>query len=76
MTAACKWFPTQVDALMDFFKHLWCRVAYGHIMIPYGNDSKLMDGKMGAETVLHGTCVPRCLLCQRLNCIGRDKEAE
>ena len=64
-----------MSGLIDFWKHIYCRVAYGHIMIPYGNDSKLVDGRWVPRQYTWYMCA-RCLLCQRLNCIGRDKDAE
>ena len=55
-------------------KRIWeiakCRILYGHIMVPYGDDR--VDG---SRTWVYYMCA-RCTLCQRLNFIGRDKEAE
>ena len=55
-------------------KRIWeiakCRILYGHIMVPYGDDR--VDG---SRTWVYYMCA-RCTLCQRLNVIGRDKEAE
>lgn len=42
---------------MKFLKELWCRIAYGHIMVSYwtgrgcinGQDSQLIDHRMCAR---------------------------
>jgi hypothetical protein len=56
----------------NFFKHLWCRVAYGHVMIPYA----VSYNKSGnCRETTHYMCA-RCLLCQDLYFIGRHSEAD
>lgn len=53
------------DARMKlFFSRVWCRVVYGHIMIPFGK----VNGKMAYMCA-------RCTLCQTLHPItGREDE--
>ena len=53
-----------------FLQVVWSRVAYGHVMIPFGNSKSglVRDGTM--------YMCARCLWCENLNFIGRDKESE
>ena len=56
--------------MRDFLKILWCRVAYGHMMIPYGN---VRSGTGSLKTMY--MCA-RCNHAEQLYCIGRAKDCE
>ena len=56
--------------MRDFLKILWCRVAYGHMMIPYGN---VRSGTGSLKTMY--MCA-RCNHAEHLYCIGRVKDCE
>jgi hypothetical protein len=53
---------------VSLFRILWCRFFYGHVMVPYGVDSRV-------EPKHAMYMCARCLLCERLHRIGEDKDA-
>ena len=60
-----------MSKLRQFLQSAWCRIAYGHLMIPYGTERY----RSGVRQYTMYMCA-RCLLTQRVHFIGRDKEAE
>lgn len=58
------------NKLHSFLQVAWCRILYGHVMIPFGN---VKNGLVRDGTTY--MCA-RCLWCENLHFIGRDKESE
>lgn len=56
--------------MIDFLKILWCRIAYGHMMIPYGN----VRNSAGRVKTMY-MCA-RCNHAEQLYYIGRAKDSE
>ena len=56
--------------MKDFLRAVWCRIAYGHMMIPYGN----VRSSAGSTKTMY-MCA-RCNHAEQLWYIGRAKDAE
>lgn len=52
--------------MKQWLRQAWCRVVYGHVLIPYGNER----GQHGQREHVWYMCA-RCLMCQKLWFVGR-----